>query len=71
MTTPAGGATHLERDRYACALQALLDARRVLEDLRQVAGEQTVIATADIEFLTRRASQLVDACIDAHEGIPA
>jgi hypothetical protein len=46
VTCTRGSAAHLERDRYACALQALLDARRVLEDLRQVAGEQTVIAGA-------------------------
>jgi hypothetical protein len=58
---------YMSRVDYPSAVTALADARRVLDRLRSLAAERTVLTYADVDFLTRRADALLVGCITAHE----
>lgn len=65
------GTGHLDRVDYDSPVQALLDARRVLVELRESSAGQLVVPCDHLEFLARRAQQLIEACLDAHlDGRP-
>ena len=55
---------HLTREEYNGALSALRDARRVQQDILDLARSELVIPSDRLEFLARRARDLVQACIN-------
>lgn len=61
--TPGSGDECLTRHEYPMPIHALEDALRVVRRLRDVTSERTLVTSDDIDFLTRRAEQLITSCI--------
>lgn len=59
---------HLDTESYGSITTALLHARRVAEDLKATTKGQLVVPADELDFLTRRLVDLVDACLDAVEA---
>lgn len=55
--------TYLDETSYPSMLAALCDAKRVQQDILTLARSQLVIPSDQLEFLARRARDLVQACI--------
>jgi hypothetical protein len=67
MSGVQGTGEHLTREEYVGIIAALYDARRVQQDILDLAHSELVIPSDHLEFLARRARDLVQACIRLEE----